>query len=183
MIPHPNIEAITHMPHSPLRKNVHNPHAQASHRYSLINDISQSPGAMLVMEFLQTFPSKRKALISQLGAVDPTKTHLITFDLDKENPRLPSLVTFYIPVKIWNITIHCGIIDKGESTCIMSKIVWKKLDSPELIPLSITLIVYDGRPSQPNGLYQKIMVELGGKLILIDIEVIDAQLDYNILFG
>jgi hypothetical protein len=42
---------------------------------------------------------------------------------------------------------------------------------------------YDGRPSSLEGIFQNDPVELGGKTILIDIEVIDALLDYNILFG
>jgi hypothetical protein len=118
-----------------------------------------------------------------LGAVDPTDTRLITFDLDNGEPCLPALVAFQIPVKIWNITVHRCIIDEGASTCIMSKFVWKKLGSPELVPSSITLRDYDGRPSSPEGLFQNVPIELGGKTILIDIEVIDAPLDYNILFG
>jgi hypothetical protein len=35
----------------------------------------------------------------------------------------------------------------------------------------------------PEGLFQNVPIELGGKTILIDIEVINASLDYNILFG
>jgi hypothetical protein len=65
----------------------------------------------------------------------------------------------------------------------MSKTVWKKLGSPDLLPTAITLRAYDGRPSSPEGLFQNVPVELGGKTILIDIEVMDAQLDYNILLG
>jgi hypothetical protein len=86
-------------------------------------------------------------------------------------------------VKIQNITVHRCIIDEGESTCIMSKTVWQKLSSHELIPSAITLRAYDGRPSSPEGIFQNVPVELEGKTILIDIEVIDAPLDYNILFG
>jgi hypothetical protein len=118
-----------------------------------------------------------------LGEVNPVDTRLITFDLDGGEPHLPALVTFQISVKIWNITVHRCIIDEGASTCIMSKVVWQKLDSPELVPFSITLRAYDGRPSSPEGLFQNFPIELGGKTILIDIEVIDAPLDYNILFG
>jgi hypothetical protein len=65
----------------------------------------------------------------------------------------------------------------------MSKTVWKKLGSLELIPSAITLQAYDGRPSSPEGLFQNVLVELGVKTILIDIEVIDVPLDYNIMFG
>jgi hypothetical protein len=45
------------------------------------------------------------------------------------------------------------------------------------------LRAYDGQPSSPKGLFQNVPVELEGKTILIDIDVIDAPLDYNILFG
>jgi hypothetical protein len=138
---------------------------------------------MSVLEVLQTCPTQRKSLLSALGAVDPADTRLITFDLDSGEPRLPALIAFQIPVKIRNITVHRCIIDEGASTCIMSKTVWQKLGSPELIPSAITLRAYDGRPSSPEGLFQNVPVELGGKTILIDIEVIDAPLDYNILFG
>jgi len=106
---------------------VYNPHARETHRYNLIDDLAQSPTSMSIMEVLQTCPSQQKELLSQLGATDPTKNHLITFDLDREDPGIPSLVTFQIPFKIWNIMIHPCIIDEGASTCIMSKSVWKKL--------------------------------------------------------
>jgi hypothetical protein len=79
--------------------------------------------------------------------------------------------------------VHRCIIDEGASTCIMSKIVLQKLGSPEIVLPTITLRSYDGRPSSPEGIFQNVLIELGGKTILIDIEVIDAPLDYNILFG
>jgi len=79
-------------------------------------------------------------------------------------PHLPTLVAFQIPVKIWNITVHYYIIDEGASTCIMSKTVWKKLVSPEIMPSTITLRPYDGCPSSPEGIFQNVLVELGGRL-------------------
>jgi hypothetical protein len=138
---------------------------------------------MSVLEVLQTCPTQWKSLLSSLGEVDPADTRLITFDLDSEEPHLPSLVAFQIPVKIQNIMVHQCIIDEGASTCIMSKTVWQKLGSSELVPSAITLISYDGRSSSPEELFQNVPIELGRKTILIDIEVIDAPLDYNILFG
>jgi hypothetical protein len=64
----------------------------------------------------------------------------------------------------------------------MSKVVWKKLGSPELVPFAITLRAYDSRPVSLEGLFQNVPVELGGKTILMNIEVMDAPFDYNILF-
>jgi hypothetical protein len=183
VIPRPSTEPPLCIPHIPLRRNVHNPQARAAHNYSLVDDLAQSPAAMSVLEVLQTCPTQRKSLLSTLGVVDPADTRLITFDLDSCEPRLPALVAIQIPVKIQNITVHRCIIDEGASTCIMSKTVWQKLGSLELIPSAITLQAYDGRPSSPEGIFQNVPVELGGKTILIDIEVIDAPLDYNILFG
>jgi hypothetical protein len=84
---------------------------------------------------------------------------------------------------IWNTTVYRCIIDEGASTYIISKDVWWKIGSPALVPSTITLRAYDGQPTSSIGICQNVPIELGGKTILIDIEVIDAQLDYNILFG
>jgi hypothetical protein len=74
--------------------------------------------------------------------------------------------------------VHQCIINEGASTCIMSKTVWQKLGSPDLVPSTITLRAYDGRPSSLEGIFQNVPIELGGKTILIEIEVINAPLDY-----
>jgi hypothetical protein len=183
VIPRPSAEPPLRIPRIPLRRNVHNPQARAAHNYSLVDDLAQSPAAMSVLEVLQTCPTQWKSLLSAMGAVDPADTRLITFDLDNCEPRLPDAVTIQIPVKIRNITVHRCIIDEGASTCIMSKTVWHKLGSPKLLPSAITLRAYDGRSSSPEGIFQNVPVELGGKTVLIDIEVIDAPLEYNILLG
>jgi len=65
----------------------------------------------------------------------------------------------------------------------MSSFIWKKPVSPKLTPSTISLKAYDGHPSKPQGLHQNVPIELGGKKVHIDIEVIDAPLDYNILLG
>jgi hypothetical protein len=117
--------------------------AREAHNYSLVDDLAQSSAAMSVLEVLQTFPTQRKSLLSTLGVVNPTDNRLITFDLDSGEPRLPTLIAFQIPVKIQNITVHRCIINEGASTCIMSKTVWQKHGSLELIPSAITLSTYD----------------------------------------
>ena len=42
---------------------------------------------------------------------------------------------------------------------------------------------FDGHGFQPYGLFPSLQVELGGKLVSIHIEVVEAPLDYNILLG
>ena len=61
--------------------------------------------------------------------------------------------------------------------------VWKKLGSLDLSPSNITLCAWDNHPSQPLSLYRNCRIIVVGKMFLIDIEVIDAPLDYNILLG
>jgi len=39
----------------------------------------------------------------------------MTFDLDKDSPRLPSSIAFKIPVTVKNLIIHHCIIDEGAS--------------------------------------------------------------------
>jgi len=65
----------------------------------------------------------------------------------------------------------------------MFKCVWKQLGSPKLKPSDIMLRLYDGNHSFLISLYPSMPVKLDGKKVLIDIEVLDAQLDDKILLG
>jgi hypothetical protein len=51
-IPRPSAETPLRIPRIPLRRNVHNPQARATHNYSLVDDVAQSPTAMSVLEVL-----------------------------------------------------------------------------------------------------------------------------------
>lgn len=61
--------------------------------------------------------------------------------------------------------------------------VCKQLGSLELYPSSITLRARDGHPSNPLSLYHNYPITVARKTVCIDIQVIDAPLDYNILLG
>ena len=65
----------------------------------------------------------------------------------------------------------------------MSTFVWKKLKSQTLQPLTTTICAYDDRTAQPQGILMNVPVELAKKSMLIDIEVVNTQLDYNLLLG
>ncbi|MCY6488468.1 retropepsin-like aspartic protease, partial [Actinobacillus pleuropneumoniae] len=86
-------------------------------------------------------------------------------------------------MKALNKTVHRTIIDEGASTCIMSMSCWKTLGSPTLSRSATTLKAFDGRTYTPYGILNNLKVELGGKTVEIDVEVIDGNLDYNILLG
>jgi len=75
------------------------------------------------------------------------------------------------------------VIDEGASTCMMSTKIWKELGSPSLVPSTIKLGACDGQPSQSQGLYQNLPISLARKQILIDVDVVDTPLGYNILLG
>ena len=42
---------------------------------------------------------------------------------------------------------------------------------------------FDGRTYMPCGILSKLYIELGGKIVTAEVEVIDRPLDYNILLG
>jgi hypothetical protein len=122
-------------------------------------------------------------LLFALGVVDPLNAIMIILNVGKFKPRLPPSVAFQLLFMIENVAIHQCIIDEGESTCVMYAKVLNKLGSLELVPSMITLYAYDGRPSQIEGLYHNIPIELAKKQVLIDIKVVNIPLDYNILLG
>jgi hypothetical protein len=51
------------------------------------------------------------------------------------------------------------------------------------LPSPTTLKAFDGHGFQPHRLLQYFTVTLKGKTISVDIEVVDAPLDYNLLLG
>ena len=96
---------------------------------------------------------------------------------------MPSTITFQILVSIQNLVMHRCIVDEGASTCVMSTLVWQKLGSPILQPSSTTLRAYDGHPTKAQGILPHVPITLAGKIVMIDIKVINAQLDYNLILG
>ena len=94
---------------------------------------------------------------------------------------MPSTIAFQILVSIWNLVVHQCIMDEGESMCVMSTLVWQNLGSPILQPSSMTLWDYDGHPTKSQGILPHIPITLAGKIVLIDIKVVNSQLDYNLL--
>jgi hypothetical protein len=45
------------------------------------------------------------------------------------------------------------------------------------------LRAFDGRGFHPHRLLQSLVIQLGGKTVTVDVEVVDAPLDYNLLLG
>jgi len=170
-------------PKGVLWKSSYNPNAHAAQHYSIVEDLAQAPSAMSTLKVLQSCPSQRKSLLSAIGGIDPADSDLITFDLEGHTPRLPQQISFIIQVIINAKTIHRIVIDEGASTCIMSVACWKAIGSPTLSQSPTTLEAFDGRESRPFGILQRLPISLEGETVKVEVEVVDANLTYNLLLG
>ena len=79
--------------------------------------------------------------------------------------------------------IHRTVIDEGASTCVMSASCWLALGSPTLNPLLKSLKYFEGHTLIPKGYVTSYPITLYGKTVMVDIEVMDHKLDYNLLLG
>lgn len=68
------------------------------------------------------------------------------------------------------------MIDEGALTCIMSISYWKALSSPTINKSPTTLKAFNGRGFYLYGLLNDFPIKLEGKIVAIDVEVVDAQL-------
>ena len=75
------------------------------------------------------------------------------------------------------------MIDEGASTCIMSLNCWKSLGSLTINQYPTILKAFYGRGFHPYGILQDLPIEVEGKIVNLDVEVVDAPLDYNLLLG
>jgi hypothetical protein len=164
-----------------VRKSSFNPHARAAQNYSIVEDHAQEPSAMSALEVLQSCPTQWKALLKAIGGIDPTKMNLIIFDLEDHIPRLPPQLVFQIQVFVENKYICQTVVDKGASTCVISITCWKYIGSPALIESHNTLKYFNGTGFKPYGVLPSLYITLECKVV--NVEVFDAPLDYNLLLG
>jgi hypothetical protein len=180
-------EMMTHIPKGAFKKASHNPNAMVAQNYSVVEDLSQTPCAMFALEVLQSFPAQRKALLTALGSTETCKLGTIMLDMTDLKPCLPYHVAFQIvvahPTKTFTCNIFCTVVDEGASTCVMSLSCWKAIGQPTLSPSPTLFTAFDGHSFQPHGIIPSFPVQLGGKTVCIEVEVVDAPLNYNLLLG
>jgi hypothetical protein len=138
---------------------------------------------MLALEVLQSFPAQLKALLKDIGGIDPTDMNLIVFDLEDQIPRLPPQLAFQIQVVVSDKNIFRTVIDEGASTCVMSLACWKAISSPPLNESQNTLKAFNGSGFKPYSVLPSLPITLEGKTVQVEVEVFNAPLDYNILLG
>jgi hypothetical protein len=78
-------ETMNCIPKGEFKKAPHNQKARASHNYSIMEDMAQTPCALSTLEVLQSFPSWRKALLSALGVAKTTNSRTIFLTLPTIN--------------------------------------------------------------------------------------------------
>lgn len=164
-----------------LHRTMHNFNTQVAQHYNIVEDLAQAPCAMLALEVLQSFLTHRKDLLFSISGVDPFDTHIISFDPHHCEPLLPPLVTFMLTIDCLGNKICQIILDKGATTCIMSLSSWQALGSPTLVSSPTVFKAFDGHIFKLHGILTTLLVDIGGKTISIEEEVIDVALDYNLL--
>ena len=122
-------------------------------------------------------------MLFSLGINDDNSSSIIKFETMGLQPRFPYYMSLLIHVECLNNTMKCNVIDEGASVSVMSLSCWKGLGSPKLSQFATMLKAFDGRSFQPHRILPSLEVQLGGKTIMIEVEVVDAPLDYNFLLG
>ena len=135
---------------------------------------------MSVLEVLQSCPSQRKALLFDLGVNDDDSSSVIKFETAGLQPRLHYYVSLLIHIECLNMTVKGTVINEGVAASVMSLSCWKGLGSHELSKSTTMLTAFDGRSFRPHEILPSLKVCLGGKTVAIEVEVVDAPLDYNL---
>ena len=106
------------------------------------------------------------------------------FDMEKCKPPLSHQLAFQVQIFSKGKGIHRIFIDECASTCIMSASCWIALGSPTLSLPSNSLKAFDNHTFIPKGYLASYPITLYGKMVTVDIEVVDKKkLDYNLLLG
>jgi hypothetical protein len=92
------VKTMTHIPKGAFNKASHNPNARATHNYSVVEDLSQTPCVMSALEVLQSCPSQRKYLLAALGSAKTCNPGTIMLDTTDLKPCLPYYIEFQIVV-------------------------------------------------------------------------------------
>ena len=138
---------------------------------------------MSTLEVLQSCPTQCKNLLTALGATDRSDMNPIYFNPENLKPRLPHQLVFQFITRVVGEKVFRNVLDEGASTSVLSLSCWKAIGSPKTMKSLTTLKAFEGRGFQPHGLMPTLSFELGGKVVSIQVEVVDAPLDYNLLLG
>jgi len=60
---------------------------------------------------------------------------------------------------------------------------WKAIGSPSVVPSPTLLTTFDGHSHRPHRIISAFPICVGGKVINVEVEIVDANLEYNLLLG
>ena len=75
------------------------------------------------------------------------------------------------------------IVDEGASASILSSIAWKAIGSPQLVPTFDQILNFNRISTTPIGILPHLHITLGGKIVCIDVMLVQGPLDFNFLLG
>jgi hypothetical protein len=134
--------------------------------------------------FLVTSYSSRQGGISPISMEPPPSTEVISLDWNRlVEPHLPSCMPFQITVQVCDTIIHHTIVDEGTYVSILSSTAWKAMVSPQLVSVTHHLLDFNRRSSEPLGILPQLPITLGGKIVCIDVMVVQGPLEFNLLLG
>jgi hypothetical protein len=114
----------------------------------------------------------------------PPSNEAIRFDWGVlTGPRLPSHFPFQITVQVCGWDVPQTLIDEGASVSILSSFSWQALGCPPLASVTQNLLAFNRITSQPLGTLPQFPVTLGGKIVFIDVMVVQDPLDFTLLLG
>ena len=75
------------------------------------------------------------------------------------------------------------VVDEGASTCVMSISCWKAIGYPQVVPSPTLLTTFNGHSHRTHGIVLALPIFVGGKVVNIEVDIVDANLDNNIRLG
>ena len=122
-------------------------------------------------------------MLTAIGAIDPNNYLMITFDMLNLKKRLPRHMAFHIRSTYWKFNTFRTVVDEGASTCVMSLSCWKVIGSPTVVPSATFLTTFDGPSHKVHGIVPDLPIYVGGGIVNIEVEIVDARLDFNLMLG
>ena len=98
------LSRLRNLPKGVFKKTLHNPNARAAANYYVVEDLSQTPYAMLALEVLQICLAQRDALLAALGSMDSSSL-MAKFNFSDIKIHLPYHVALSIDVIHGGMTI------------------------------------------------------------------------------
>ena len=127
--------------------------------------------------------SRQEEIFSVSTEPSPS-SEVISFDWSNLTKyHLHSSVPFHIFVQVTTRRMLRTIVDEGASVSILSSTAWKDLGFPQLVPATDQIMAFNRRPTAPLGILPHLPITLGGKIVCIDVIVVQGPLYFNILLG